>query len=72
MPDAVIDNPILNSPFREPMRHFRLGDDRVTSEVVEGRRESAYFMPIPAAKKPPFGQSLGPLADARDGDEPGG
>jgi len=51
MPDAVIDNPILNSPFREPLRHFRFGDEGITSEVVEERRESAYFMPIPAAKK---------------------
>jgi type III restriction enzyme len=51
MPVAVIDNPILNSPFREPTRHFRFGDEGMTSEVVEERRESAYFMPIPAAKK---------------------
>jgi len=51
MPDAVIDNPILNSPFREPTRHFRFGDEGITSEVAEERRESAYFMPIPAAKK---------------------
>ncbi len=51
MPDAVIDNPILNSPFRAPTRHFRFGDEGITSEVVEERRESAYFMPIPAAKK---------------------
>ena len=51
MPDAVIDNPILNSPFREPARHFRFGEEGITSEIVEERRESAYFMPIPAAKK---------------------
>jgi type III restriction enzyme len=51
MPDAVIENPILNSPFREPTRHFRFGDEGITSEVIDQRRVSSYFMPIPAAKK---------------------
>lgn len=48
---VVIENPILNSPHREPSRHFRFDDDGITDEVVEGRRRSEYFMPIPAAKK---------------------
>ncbi len=51
MADAVIDNPILNSPFEEPGRHFRFDDAGITSEVVDERRVSAYFMPIPAARK---------------------
>ncbi len=51
MPDVVIDNPILNSPFVEPTRHFRFDDDGITSDVVAGRRVSSYFVPIPAAKK---------------------
>jgi type III restriction enzyme len=51
MTDVVIDNPILNSPFAEPGRHFRFGEEGITSEVVEKRRVSSYFMPIPAAKK---------------------
>ncbi len=50
MPDVVIENPILNSPFREPDRHWRFGDTGITNEVVEGRRSSSYFMPIPASK----------------------
>jgi type III restriction enzyme len=50
MPDAVIDNPILNAPFREPSRHWRFGDTGITNEVVESRRPSSYFMPIPASK----------------------
>src|SRR5438270_2603818 len=48
---VVIDNPILNSPYDEPTRHFRFDDDGITDEVVEGRRRSQYFMPIPASKK---------------------
>jgi len=51
MPDAVIENPILNAPFEEPRRHFCFGEQGITSEVVEERRVSTYFMPIPAAKK---------------------
>ncbi len=50
MPDVVIENPILNSPFREPARHWRFGDTGITNEIVEGRRLSSYFMPIPASK----------------------
>jgi len=50
MADAVIENPILNSPFSEPMRHWRFGDTGITNEIVEGRRPSSYFMPIPASK----------------------
>ena len=47
----VIDNPILNSPYAEPTRHFRFDDNGITDEIVEGRRPSSYFVPIPAAKK---------------------
>ncbi len=27
MPPVVIENPIINSPFAEPHRHFRFGPD---------------------------------------------
>jgi type III restriction enzyme len=50
MSDAVIENPILNSPFREPSRHWRFGDTGITNEIVGERRVSSYFMPIPASK----------------------
>src|SRR5437588_1020301 len=48
---VVIENPILNSPYREPTRHFRFDDEGITDEIVEGRRVSSYFMPIPAARR---------------------
>jgi type III restriction enzyme len=51
MPDTLIENPILNSPYREPARHFRFGDEGITNEVVETRRPSAYFVPIPPPRK---------------------
>src|SRR5271165_1040696 len=51
MPDTIIENPILNSPFREPDRHWRFTDEGITNEIVETRRQSAYFVPIPPPKK---------------------
>ncbi len=61
---STITNPILNSPFREPTRHFRFDQDGITSEVVEGRRLSSYFVPIPAPKKKGGAQlSLGMQGD---------
>lgn len=51
MPDVVIENPILNSPFEEPTRHFKFSEDGITDEIVNERRPSAYFIPIPPPKK---------------------
>ena len=51
MADAVIDNPILNSPFDEPEGHWKFERDGITNEVVAGRRVSSYFMPIPKSKR---------------------
>lgn len=50
MPQVVIENPILNSPFDEPSRHFRFTDEGISNEIVEARRVSSYFVPIPRAK----------------------
>jgi type III restriction enzyme len=51
MKQVVIENPILNSPFEEPQRHFRFTEDGITDEIVEARRVSSYFMPIPQPRK---------------------
>jgi type III restriction enzyme len=48
---TVIDDPIINSPFEEPRRHYRFGDAGITNEIVEDRRVSSYFIPIPLPKK---------------------
>ena len=48
---VTIENPILNSPFEVPARHWRITDDGITDEPVEGRRKSAYFIPVPPPKK---------------------
>ncbi len=54
----VIENPILNSPYREPTRHFHFDDDGITSTIVEGRRESSFFIPIAQPKKKVAGTQL--------------
>ena len=51
MTERRIENPIINSPFDAPTQHFRFDDEGITDEVVDGRRPSAYFMPIPASKR---------------------
>jgi len=48
---VVIENPVINSPFGEPTRQFRFTDEGITNEIVEGRRISSYFVPIPRPKK---------------------
>jgi type III restriction enzyme len=43
MRQVVIENPVINSPFAEPKRHFRFDDDGITDEIVEMRRNSSYL-----------------------------
>ena len=51
MSQTVIENPVINSPYEEPRRHFRFSDEGITNEIVHERRVSSYFMQIPAPKK---------------------
>src|SRR5438128_2242645 len=51
MQQVTIENPILNSPFKEPTRYFKFSDYGITNEIIEDRRISSYFIPIPKAKK---------------------
>ncbi len=51
MSQVVIENPVINSPFDEPTRHFRFTDEGITNEIVEVRRVSSYFIPIAQPRK---------------------
>ncbi|MEW6263155.1 MAG: BPTD_3080 family restriction endonuclease [Thermodesulfobacteriota bacterium] len=51
MRQVVIENPVINSPFEEPARHFRFDEEGITNEIVSGRRVSSYFVPIAKPKK---------------------
>jgi len=42
---TTIDNPVINSPYTEPARHFEFTDDGITDRVIEGRRPSAHVIP---------------------------
>jgi len=51
MRQVVIENPVINSPFEEPKRHFKFTDEGITNEIIEARRISSYFIPIARPKK---------------------
>src|SRR5215470_475450 len=52
MNPSIIENPILNSPYHEPTRHFRFdANNQITNTIDAGRRGSSYFLPIAAPKK---------------------
>ena len=51
MKQVVIENPVINSPFEEPRRHFRFTDEGITNEIAEQRRVSSYFIPIAKPRK---------------------
>ncbi len=51
MADRVISNPIINSPYYPPARHFAFDDEGITDRVVERRRPSSYFVPVPRPRK---------------------
>ncbi len=47
----ALSNPILNSPYEPPERHFALGPNGPTGEILPGRRPSESFVPTPVSKK---------------------
>ena len=51
MRQVVIENPVINSPYSEPTRHYLFSDVGITNEIEETRRRSSYFVPIPPPKK---------------------
>lgn len=51
MTEASLSNPILNSPYDPPERYFEIGANGPTSRVLEGRRPSESFIPIPQSRK---------------------
>src|SRR3989338_6071645 len=45
-----MDSPILNSPYLEPARHFKSDEKGITEEIIESRRPSSFYIPVPRAK----------------------
>jgi type III restriction enzyme len=46
-----IENPILNGPYDAPAQHFELGSHGPTGTIIDGRRPSESFIPVPAPRK---------------------
>jgi type III restriction enzyme len=51
MKQVIIENPILNSPFDMPKRHFKFDEFGITDEIEESRRLSSYLIPIASPRK---------------------
>ena len=48
----TIENPVINSPYVEPVQHFRtLADGTVTGEIEPRRRPSEFFVPVARSKR---------------------
>lgn len=68
---TALSNPVLNSAYDEPARHFELGDNgNPTGVILEQRRPSEFFIPVPKPKKggrrkAPETLDFGSLADER-------
>ncbi len=58
MKQVVIENPIINSPYREPSCHWKFDQDGITDEVANQRRISSYFVPIAQPRKKGKDQQL--------------
>ena len=41
---------VLNSPYQEPNRHFKSDERGLTEEILEHRRPSSFYIPVPRAK----------------------
>ncbi|MBN1903220.1 DEAD/DEAH box helicase family protein [Candidatus Sumerlaeota bacterium] len=48
--ERLIENPILNSPFETPSRHFKFDNEGITNQIEKYRRSSSYFVPIARAR----------------------
>ena len=52
MSTRFFEQPILNSPYAYPARHWELDPDgQPTNTIVESRRKSAFITPVPKPKK---------------------
>jgi type III restriction enzyme len=48
---AIIENPVINTPFAEPGRHFVMEDGKPTGEIADRRRPSEFFIPVPPPRR---------------------
>ena len=62
MENPFFDQPILNSPYEYPKRHWELDEDgQPTQRTIESRRGAEFISPIPKPESTegrPWGQPL--------------
>ena len=52
MNNIFFEQPILNSPYENPNRHWELdADGQPTQEIIEARRRAEFITPIPKPRK---------------------
>jgi type III restriction enzyme len=51
MKQVVTENPVINSPFDEPKRHFLFRDEGITNEIAGKRRTSSHFILDPCGEQ---------------------
>jgi type III restriction enzyme len=52
MSNPFFDRPILNSPYKDPRRHWELDEaGQPTQRIIEDRRKARFITPIPKPKK---------------------
>ncbi len=44
-------NPIINSPYKEPPRHFKADERGISDDILEFRRPSSFYIPVPRTRK---------------------
>jgi type III restriction enzyme len=45
-----MNNPIVNSPYKEPNRHFNADERGISDEILDARRPSSFYIPVPRAR----------------------
>jgi type III restriction enzyme len=51
MSNKFFEEPILNSPYEYPARHWELVDGQPTQKIIESRRWAEFITPIPKPRK---------------------
>ena len=52
MAERFFEDPILNSPYEYPQRHWELdAEGQPTQRVIESRRKAEFITPIPKPRK---------------------
>ena len=51
MTQTFFEKPILNTPYDYPGRHWELVDGQPSGNIIDTRRDSAYYSPVPKPKK---------------------